>query len=72
VVAVPARVQGNVASGRILLVHESAGTRALLAELLSREGLDVEAVDSTYACIDRFVDAPAVVVVVGLAEVDEA
>jgi DNA-binding response OmpR family regulator len=61
-----------VASGRILLVHESAGTRALLAELLSREGLDVEAVDSTYACIDRFVDAPADVVVVGLAEVDEA
>jgi DNA-binding response OmpR family regulator len=60
-----------VATGRILLVHESAGTRALLADLLSREGLDVEAVDSTYACIDRFVDAPADVVVVGLADVDE-
>jgi len=61
-----------MATGRILLVHESAGTRAQLADLLSREGLDVDAVDSTYACIDRFVDAPADVVVLGLAEVDEA
>ncbi len=61
-----------MATGRILLVHESAGTRALLADLLGREGLDVEAVDSTYACMDRFVDAPADVVVVGLADVDEA
>jgi DNA-binding response OmpR family regulator len=61
-----------MASGRILLVHESAGTRALLADLLAREGLEVEAVDSTYACMDRFVDAPADVVVVGLADVDES
>jgi DNA-binding response OmpR family regulator len=61
-----------VATGRILLVHESAGTRALLADLLTREGLDVEAVDSTYACIDRFVDAPADVVLVGLAGIDES
>ncbi len=61
-----------MAAGRILLVHESAGTRALLADLLAREGLDVEAVDSTYACMDRFVDAPADVVVLGLADVDEA
>jgi len=68
----PFRQGYSVATGRILLVHESAGTRALLADLLTREGLDVEAVDSTYACIDRFVDAPADVVVVGLADVDEA
>lgn len=61
-----------MATGRILLVHESAGTRAMLAELLAREGLDVEAVDSTYACMDRFVDAPADVVVVGLADADDA
>ncbi|HEX5137561.1 MAG TPA: hypothetical protein VFY93_11345 [Planctomycetota bacterium] len=61
-----------MATGRILLVHESAGTRALLADLLSREGLDIEAVDSTYDCIDRFVDAPADVVVLGLGGVDEA
>lgn len=61
-----------MATGRVLLVHESAGTRALLADLLSRDGLDVEVVESTYACIDRFVDAPADVVVVGLADVDEA
>ena len=61
-----------MATGRILLVHESAGTRSLLADLLSREGLDVEAVESTYACMDRFVDAPADVVVLGLADVDEA
>jgi len=61
-----------VATGRILLVHESAGTRALLADLLSREGLDVDAVDTTYDCIDRFVDAPADVVVVGLGGIDEA
>jgi DNA-binding response OmpR family regulator len=61
-----------MANGRVLLVHESAGTRAHLAELLAREGFDVEAVDSTYACMDRFVDAPADVVVVGLADADEA
>ena len=61
-----------MATGRVLLVHESAGTRALLADLLTREGLDVEAVESTYACMDRFVDAPADVVVVGLAEMDDA
>lgn len=61
-----------MATGRILLVHESAGTRAMLADLLAREGLDIEAVDSTYACMDRFVDAPADVVVLGLADVDEA
>lgn len=61
-----------LATGRILLVHESAGTRALLVDLLSREGLDVETVDSTYDCIDRFVDAPADVVVVGLGGVEEA
>jgi DNA-binding response OmpR family regulator len=60
-----------LATGRILLVHESAGTRAMLSDLLAREGLVVDAVDSTYACMDRFVDEPADVVVVGLADVDE-
>jgi DNA-binding response OmpR family regulator len=43
----------------------------MLADLLSRDGLDVDTVESTYACIDRFVDAPADVVVLGLADVDE-
>jgi len=61
-----------MATGRVLLVHESAGTRSLLADLLAREGLVVETVDSTYACMDRFVEAPADVVVVGLADVDES
>jgi DNA-binding NarL/FixJ family response regulator len=36
-----------------------------------REGLAVEAVDSSYACMERFVDEPADVVVVGLADLDE-
>jgi len=61
-----------VATGRVLLVHESVGTRALLTDLLVQEGLNVEAVDSTYACMARFVDEPADLVVMGLADVHEA
>ena len=61
-----------MATGRVLLVHESVGTRALLTDLLVQEGLNVEAVDSTYACMARFVDEPADLVVMGLADVHEA
>jgi len=60
-----------VATGRVLLVHESVGTRTMLTDLLVQEGLKVEAVDSTYACMARFVDEPADLVVMGLADVHE-
>ena len=53
--------------GRVLVVHESGGTRALLAELLTAEGMRVEAVASTIQCISSFVDEPAEIVLVGLA-----
>jgi len=54
-----------------LVVHGSAATRAQLSEILSLEGLRVEAAESTYACIARFVDAPCDLVLIGLAGLDE-
>ena len=60
-----------MATGRVLVVHESGGTRALLAELLSAEGLSVEAVPSTIQCISRFVDEPAGMVVLGLSGLEQ-
>jgi len=56
-----------VAAGRVLVVHDSGATRALLVDLLSREGLRVEAVATTFEAIGRFVDEPAEIVVLGLA-----
>jgi DNA-binding response OmpR family regulator len=55
-----------VAAGRVLVVHESGATRAQLVDLLTREGLRVEAVPSTFDAITRFVEEPAEIVVLGL------
>lgn len=60
-----------MASGRVLIVHESAGSRALMAELLSREGIAVEAVESSYRGMSRFVEEPAALVVLGLSGISE-
>jgi len=55
-----------VATGRVLVVHEAESTRALIADLLEREGFTAETVASTFQCISRFVDEPARFVVLGL------
>jgi DNA-binding response OmpR family regulator len=55
-----------LASGRVIVVHESGGSRALLSELLTREGLRVEALESTFRCIARYVEQPADLVLLGL------
>ena len=60
-----------MATGRVMVVHESGGTRALLAELLGAEGFAVEAVPSTIQCILRFVDEPAEIVVLGLSGLEQ-
>jgi len=60
-----------VAAGRVLVVHESGATRSLLTALLTGEGLQVETVDSWYACMARFVDEPADLVLLGLGGVQE-
>jgi DNA-binding response OmpR family regulator len=60
-----------VAAGRVLVVHDSGATRSLLTALLTAEGLQVEAVDSWYACMAHFVDEPADLVLLGLAHVKE-
>ncbi len=49
-----------------MVVHESRATRALLVEVLSREGLRVDAVASTFECMARFVDEPADLILLGL------
>ena len=59
-----------MATGRILVVHASGATRAMLTELLSADGLRVEAVGSTIAAISRFVDEPAALVMLGLGQLD--
>lgn len=61
-----------MASGRVLVVHESEGTRAQFAEILGGEGLRVETVASSIRCISRFVDEPAELVVLGLSRMVEA
>ena len=60
-----------MASGRILIVHSSGSTAALMASLLSREGYAVETVENTYDAVARFVDEPAGVVLVGLSGLRE-
>jgi len=61
-----------VATGRVLVVHPSGATRALLTEVLSAERLRVEAVGSSIACIARFVDEPADLVILGLGRIQES
>lgn len=53
-------------------MHESGATRALLSELLSKEQLQVEAADSTYDAIARFIDAPVELVLLGLGDLGES
>jgi DNA-binding response OmpR family regulator len=60
-----------VATGRVLVVHESGATRSLITALLTAEGLHVEAIESWYQAISRFVDEPADLVLLGLAHVQE-
>ena len=60
-----------MASGRVLIVHNSGATRSLLLELLAREGIVVAAAESTYAAMAHFVDEPADIVVLGLNGLDE-
>lgn len=57
---------------RVLIFHESERTRSLLADLLVREGLTVEAVESSFDCMARFVEQPAELVVAGLGGMTEA
>ena len=61
-----------VAGARVLILHESERTRSLLADLLVREGLSVEAVESSFDCMARFVEHPADLVVAGLGGMTEA
>lgn len=61
-----------MASGRVLIVHGSGATRALMTELLTREGVSVEAVESTYRAMARFLDEPAQLLVLGLNGLREA
>jgi DNA-binding response OmpR family regulator len=61
-----------MAQGRVLIVHGSQGMRSSMTELLAREGLRVETLDSTYRCMGRFVDEPADLVILGLAGLEEA
>jgi DNA-binding response OmpR family regulator len=56
----------ELASGRVLIVHEAPGTRAQMAALLQQASIPSEAVESPYRCVGRFVDDPAPVVVLGL------
>jgi len=51
---------------RVLIVHDVARTRALVSDLLAREGLHVEAAESTYDAVARFVENPSDLVVLGL------
>jgi DNA-binding response OmpR family regulator len=60
-----------VATGRVLVVHESGATRSLLSALLTGEGLQVEALESWYESMARFVDEPADLVLLGLMGVQE-
>ena len=55
-----------MARARVLIVHDVARTRALLADLLVREGLHVEAAESTYDAVARFVEKPSDLIVLGL------
>ena len=61
-----------MATGRVLVVHPSGGTRTLLTEVLAADGLRVEAVDSSIRCISRFVDEPADLVILGLGQLQES
>jgi CheY-like chemotaxis protein len=61
-----------VPGARVLIFHESERTRSLLADLLVREGLSVEAVESSFDCMARFVEHPADLVVAGLGGMTEA
>ncbi len=55
-----------MAAGRLLIVHELAASRAWLADLLSREGYRVEAVESSFQCLSRHLEEPAELVLLGL------
>ncbi len=55
-----------MAAGRLLIVHELAASRAWLADLLSREGYRVEAVESSFQCLARHLEEPADLVLLGL------
>ncbi len=59
-------------SGRVLVVHEAGATRALLRDLLAGAGFEIDVVESTYAAMARFVDAASDLVILGLAQLDEA
>ncbi|MHC4930612.1 MAG: response regulator [Planctomycetota bacterium] len=61
-----------MATRRALVVHAVAGVRSYLAELLSREGFKVEAVDSTFRCMARFVEQAADLVVLGVGGIAES
>jgi DNA-binding response OmpR family regulator len=61
-----------VAEGRILLVHGSGSTRALMSHLLEQEGCVVETAENSYDCIARFVEEPADLVLVGLESLRES
>jgi CheY-like chemotaxis protein len=61
----------RVSDGRILIIHEAGGTRAQMTDLLAREGFSVEAVESTYRGMARFVEDPAFLVILGLAGLRE-
>jgi len=61
----------RLAEGRALIVHEAGGTRAQMTDLLAREGFSVEAVESTFRAIARFVDDPAQLVILGLGGIRE-
>lgn len=60
-----------MADGRVLIIHGAAGTRAQMADLLAREGFVVDAVESTYRGMARFVEDPASLVILGLAGLRE-
>lgn len=60
-----------MADSRVLIIHEAGGTRAQMTDLLAREGLAVEAVESTYRGMARFVEDPASLVILGLAGLRE-
>jgi CheY-like chemotaxis protein len=65
-------MESFVATRRALVVHAVAGVRSYLAELLSREGFKVEAVDSTFRCMARFVEQAAELVVLGVGGIAES
>jgi len=55
-----------------LVVHDSSATRALLTELLAREGLRAVPADSSFAAMTMVLEEPADLVILGLGALDEA